>query len=99
MKEEPSGCPPLPAVHNDGCVQGSLVQVMRVYLLDKAQQVTWAVRQASVEQGTVMEEPGLIQGPCPSQNQGVGCLPPPQPCDHPRTIQAKWGSGGAQVNA
>lgn len=41
----------LPAVHDNGCVQGSLVQVVRVHLLDEAQQVAGAVRQASAGQG------------------------------------------------
>jgi hypothetical protein len=50
--EDPSSsCLSLPAVHNNWRVQGPLVQVMRVHLLDKAQQVPRAVGQASAGMG------------------------------------------------
>ena len=40
-------CPHLPAVDDDGRVQRALMQAVGVHLLDEAQQVAGAVRQAS----------------------------------------------------
>lgn len=58
-------CLHLPAVHNDGRVQGALVQVMSMHLLDEAEQVARTVRQASAGGGGgwgVVSEPDPVRG-------------------------------------
>lgn len=80
--------PALPAVHNHRRVQGPLVQVMRVHLLDEAQEVAGTVGQASAEE----EEVGVW-----GQTQSEA--PPPPIKGGRRTTQAKWRSEDAQVSA
>ena len=56
----PGSCPRLPAVDDNGRVQRALMQVVGVHLLDEAQQVAGAVRQASAG-GMGVSEPELVR--------------------------------------
>lgn len=78
----------LPAVYDNGCVQGSLVQIMCMHLLDEAQQIAGAVWQASAGKGQVGSRPEV---------RPSALDPTTQNSEH--TTQAKWGSGGAQESA
>lgn len=80
--------PHLPAVDDDRRVQGALMQVMSVHLLDEVQQVAGAVRQASAGWGGVSESDLL---------QGRTTLPAPQP--PPRAADAQlWPCGEVEVH-
>lgn len=58
--------PSPPAMYDNRRVQRPLVQVMCVHLLDEAQQVARAVRQAPAGKGQVGTRPGVMQTPTES---------------------------------
>ena len=84
----PGSCPRLPAVDDNGRVQRALMQVVGVHLLDEAQQVAGAVRQASAG-GMGVSEPELVR---------ASSAPPATPGSR-RTARATPGSAGAQESA